>query len=95
MTHVFESSARPPGRTLGPVFRQLLRNCVAELGVPPAVMRSEDAVGTCLERAIRAIPPGLGAPALKSVLSEFAAELPDSIASALRQEGTLGGRGRP
>ena len=52
-------------------------------------------MGTCPETAIRAIPPGLEAPALKSALSEFVAELPDSTASALRHEGTLGGKGKP
>ena len=49
VARVFESSV-PPGRTLGPFFRQLLRKCVAGLGVLPSIMRSWMLRGRALRR---------------------------------------------
>ena len=48
--------------------------------------RSDLAVGKSSDTVIRAVPKGLDAPRLKSVLREFVSELPETVASALRQK---------
>ena len=78
----FESFA-PLERPLGAVFRKLLRNRGAKLGVLRAGVLSEEAAEACLDTAIPAIPIGLDARELRSMLGEFASDLPVSVASAL------------